>query len=299
MDAAAGALRLEQRDGGLVAVCFAAMASPCEVLFDTPDLKLARQLGQLVAGEAWRVERKYSRYRDDSVTSMLNRSGGEPVAIDAETEQLLQFAARCHELSGGAFDITSGVLRGAWRFDGGKGLPDPQQIDSLRQRIGFGRLQFEAGQLRVPVGMELDLGGIGKEYAVDRALALVRAHFGGATLVNFGGDLAATHAPAGGPWRVGVERPDSPGSPRLLLQLERGGLATSGDAHRCIEIDGQRYSHILDVRTGWPVRDAPRSVTVAAASCVEAGMIATLAMLRGAQAEEFLTGQGVAHWCLR
>jgi thiamine biosynthesis lipoprotein len=147
--------------------------------------------------------------------------------------------------------------------------------------------------------MELDLGGIGKEYAVDCALALVARQFDGAALVNFGGDIAASCQPDSGPWKVGVERPDSHGQARLLLDFGRGGLATSGDTHRFFEHAGKRYGHILDVRTGWPVAGAPRSVTVAAACCLEAGMIATLAMLQGAGAEGFLADQGVPHWCLR
>ena len=275
------------------------MASPCEVLLDTRDLALARQLGGIAAAEAWRIERKYSRYRDDSVISALNRSAGNPIPLDEETALLLQFAARCHELSDGACDITSGVLRRAWRFDGTGRLPEAAQVEALLRHVGFDRLVFTDGRLAVPEGMELDFGGIGKEYAVDRALALVAAELDGAVLVNFGGDIAANRAPEGGPWQVGVERPDSHGQARLLLDFTRGGLATSGDTHRFFEHSGRRYGHILDVRTGWPIRDAPRSVTVAAGSCVEAGMIATLAMLQGADAEEFLAGQGVPNWCLR
>jgi thiamine biosynthesis lipoprotein len=147
--------------------------------------------------------------------------------------------------------------------------------------------------------MELDFGGIGKEYAVDRALALVVSMFEGAALVNFGGDMAASRAPQSGPWRVGVERPGQLGEARLLLDFERGGLATSGDTHRFIEHEGRRYGHILDVRTGYPVVDPPRSVTVAASCCLEAGMIATLSMLKGTAAEQFLQEQGVTHWILR
>jgi len=233
------------------------------------------------------------------VIGVLNHSAGVPVELDPETTLLLQFSARCHELSGGAFDITSGVLRGAWRFDGGSRLPDAARIETLRARVGFERLRFEDGNLVVPPGMELDLGGIGKEYAVDCALALVIREFDGAALVNFGGDLAANDQPESGPWKVGVERPETHGEARLLLDFGRGGLATSGDTHRFFEHAGKRYGHILDVRTGWPVEGAPRSVTVAAASCLEAGMIATLAMLQGAGAEEFLAEQGVPHWCLR
>jgi len=292
------ALRVERR-GELVAVQWQAMASPCELLVATRDLDLARRLGEVAAGEAWRIEHKYSRYRDDSVIGALNHSNGVPVAVDPETMLLLQFAARCHELSDGAFDITSGVLRRAWRFDGGARMPDAVQIEALRTRIGFDRLRFEESALIVPPGMELDFGGIGKEYAVDCALALVLREFDGAMLVNFGGDIAANHQPDSGPWKVGVERPDAHGAARLLLDFGRGGLATSGDTHRFFEHGGKRYGHILDVRSGYPVEGAPRSVTVAAACCLEAGMMATLAMLQGAGAEEFLAAQGVPNWCLR
>lgn len=275
------------------------MACPCEVLLETADADLALSLGKVVAEEAWRIERKYSRYRDDSVITALNRSGGKPVGIDPETVLLLDFAARCHELSGGAFDITSGVLRHAWRFDGSGNVPTAEQIEQLLTRVGFERLQRGLHTVAVPDGMELDLGGIGKEYAVDCALAAISARVDMAILVNFGGDLAANRAPSSGPWKVGVERPDTAKEARLLLDFERGGLATSGDTHRYIEHQGSRLSHILDVRSGWPVRNAPRSVTVAAGSCVEAGLFATLAMLKGAEAEDFLSREELDYWCLR
>ncbi|MFO1504873.1 MAG: FAD:protein FMN transferase [Steroidobacteraceae bacterium] len=292
------AVEVEARGEGILAATFSAMASPCELLLEATDEGLARRIGESVAAEAWRIERKYSRYRPDSIVALLNR-GGRPVDLDPETLLLLQFAARCHELSDGAFDITSGVLRRAWKFDGSGRFPAPAEVAALRGKIGFERLQLQGNRLRVPAGMELDFGGIGKEYAVDRALALVVSQFDGAALVNFGGDMAASHAPQSGPWRVGVERPSQLGEPRLLLDFERGGLATSGDTHRFIEHEGRRYSHILDVRTGYPVVDPPRSVTVAASCCVEAGMIATLSMLKGSGAEQFLKEQGVTHWCLR
>lgn len=291
-------VQIEARGDGVIAATFSAMASPCELLLATTDEAEARQLGESVAAEAWRVERKYSRYRADSIVSQLNK-GGRPVDLDPETLLLLQFAARCHELSGGAFDITSGVLRRAWKFDGSGAVPARAQVAALRERIGFERLRLQGNRLKVPAGMELDFGGIGKEYAVDRSLALVVSKFDGAALVNFGGDMAASRAPEAGPWRVGVERPGQLGEARLLLDFERGGLATSGDTHRFIEHEGRRYSHILDVSTGYPVVDPPRSVTVAASCCLEAGMIATLSMLKGAGAEQFLAEQGVTHWVLR
>jgi thiamine biosynthesis lipoprotein len=146
--------------------------------------------------------------------------------------------------------------------------------------------------------MELDFGGIGKEYAVDRAFELLAARCTAPFLINFGGDLRTNRAPAQSPWRVGIERPDTEREATLLLDLQRGALATSGDSRRFLMKNGIRYGHILDPRTGWPVRDAPRSVTVAASSCTEAGQLSTLALLHGALAREFLDQQGVRYWIL-
>jgi thiamine biosynthesis lipoprotein len=118
--------------------------------------------------------------------------------------------------------------------------------------------------------------------------------------VNFGGDLALTRArPDGAPWRVGIDDGSRPGEPVRLVNLVAGGLASSGDAHRFVLRAGVRYGHILDARTGWPVERAPGCVTVAAGTCVEAGMLCTLAMLRGPDAEAFLEAQGVRFWVSR
>jgi thiamine biosynthesis lipoprotein len=149
--------------------------------------------------------------------------------------------------------------------------------------------------------MQIDFGGIGKEYAVDQAVLVAARACGASSLVNFGGDLAVTRPRSDGrPWRVGIEGPGASGrSASTLIELRRGALATSGDTHRFVVADGTRYSHILDPRSGWPVRDAPRSVTVAAATCTQAGMLTTLAVLQGANAEEFLAAEGVPHWIRR
>lgn len=287
------------RGAGITAVCFEAMASPCEVLLEAAGARAARELGRAAAQEAWRIEAKYSRYREDSVVSAINRSGGRSLALDAETVALIDYAARCHALSGGLFDITSGVLRRCWTFDGSERVPDPAAVEALLPLMGFDKIDWHSPHIRLPPGMEIDFGGIGKEYAVDRVLGIVSAGFTNAALVNFGGDLAASHSPAQGPWRVGVERPDTDQEARLLLELTQGALATSGDTRRFLLRDGVRYGHILDVRTGSPVPGVPRSVTVAGSTCLEAGMLATLAMLQGSGAEAFLEEQGVRYWCLR
>jgi thiamine biosynthesis lipoprotein len=294
-----GPIAVEERPGGLFAAAFTAMASPCELLVYASNRTEALELGGLAAHEAWRIEHKYSRYRDDSLLASIHRQRGERTAVDTETASLLDFAQQCYEMSAGLFDITSGILRYAWRFDGSDRLADPATVERLLPLVGFTKLQWHSPTLLVPAGMELDFGGLGKEYAVDRAYDLVAARTSQPFLVNFGGDLRANRRPMHAPWQVGIERPDSPATAATLLELDHGALATSGDSHRYLLKDGVRYSHILDPRTGWPVAHAPRSITVAASSCTEAGLLATLAMLQGADAAAFLQEQGVRHWVLR
>ncbi len=276
------------------------MASPCEILVDDRDSRPARRLLEIAAAEAWRIEAKFSRYRADGAVHRINAANGVPVDVDDETARLLDFAAECHTLSAGLFDVTSGVLRRAWKFDGSDRLPPPERVAELLPLVGWHRVAWERPRLTLPEGMEIDLGGIGKEYAVDRTLELLKAETDAALLVNFGGDLIVS-----GPrrqqraWRVGIESLRTAGEAAKHLELSRGALATSGDAARYLLKDGVRYSHVLNPKTGWPVTDAPRSVTVLGNNCTEAGLLATLALLQGANAESFLTGQGAQHWCLR
>jgi FAD:protein FMN transferase len=275
------------------------MASPCEVLLPAMSHRAARAIGMVAAQEAWRVEQKYSRYRDDSVTARIHNNRGLPSEVDAETASLIDFASQCFDLSEGLFDITSGVLRRAWKFDGSDRIPEGAAIERLLPLVGFDKLQWRSPHLLLPAGMELDFGGIGKEYAVDRAYELLAARDATPFLINFGGDLRANRPPSYGPWQVGLERPDADREPTMMLDLEHGALATSGDSRRYVLKDGIRYGHILNPRTGWPVLGAPRSVTVAASSCTEAGLLATVALLQGNRAQEFLDEQGVRYWVLK
>lgn len=279
---------------------FDAMASPCEVLVETADRSEAARALEICAAEAWRIEQKFSRYRDDSVVHTIHETRGTDLEVDLETADLLDFADRCHSLSGGLFDVTSGVLRSVWHFDGSDRIPSPEQVAAVLPRIGWNRVRWQRPVLHLPAGMELDLGGIGKEYAVDRALDLAQNACGSPLLVNFGGDLRAGRSRSDGrTWQVGIEDPATDGRAASVLELSCGALATSGDSRRVLVREGIRYGHILDPRTGWPVEDAPRSVTVVASTCVEAGMLASFAMLRGAGAEAFLQAEGVRGWCIR
>ena len=275
------------------------MGSPCELVCETPRRSLALALAERVAAEAWRIEDKFSRYVDGNSVHRINSADGQALEVDDETAQLLDFADTLYELSDGRFDITSGVLREAWRFDGSDRVPSQARIDATLARVGWQRVSWRKPVLQMPTAMEIDLGGIGKEYAADRCAELIRKDNTVACLVNFGGDLVATRAPTQRRnWKVAIEG-DHPNEPERVLDLKEGALATSGDARRFLLKDGIRYGHILDPVTGWPVTDAPHSVTVAAASCTQAGMISTLAILQGSDAEKFLESQQLIYWCRR
>lgn len=280
---------------------FQAMASPCEVLCETDDAGVAKRLTRLAATEAWRIEDKFSRYLPGNIVDRINNAQGRPVELDPETAHLIDFSAILAELSDGRFDITSGVLRRVWRFDGSDRIPSAAAVARIVESIGWHRVSWTSPSLQMPIGMQIDLGGIGKEYAVDRAAQLLRDAGSMSCLVNFGGDLAVTtRSRQRDGWKVGIEAPNTARLPAdRVLNLQNGALATSGDARRFLLKDGIRYSHILDPKTGWPVPNAPRSVTVAADTCTQAGMLSTLAMLEGAGAETFLDAQGVRYWCHR
>jgi thiamine biosynthesis lipoprotein len=275
---------------------FQAMASRCEVRLFAPDAGTAKGWADAAIAEVRRIEAKYSRYRDDSVTTAINRAaGGAAVAVDAETAGLLDFGAALHASSGGRFDLTSGVLRRVWDFKSQR-LPAPEQVTALLPLIGWPQVEWHAGAVRLPrPGMEIDFGGIGKEYAADRAGAMLLHQGARHGLVNLGGDVRVIGpVPDGTPWRIAIQHPRGrPGETLARLDVAAGALATSGDYERYLVVDGRRYCHLLDPRSGWPV-GAWQSVSVVAPLAVAAGACATVAMLDDVDgALAFLRGQGV------
>jgi len=282
-------------ENGLWVGRFEAMASPCEVLVDHPDRRLAQKALELAEQETRRIEQKFSRYREDNIVHRINNSNGSCINVDAETAGLLDYSQQCYELSDGLFDVTSGVLRQVWKFNGGDSIPDAKSVERVVKHVGWSQLVWRKPELILQPGMEIDFGGVGKEYAVDRSALLISALKVKSVLVNYGGDLFALGARQNGkPWEVGMQGPEADTVHMIgKIELFRGGVATSGDLHRFLLKDGIRYSHILNPKTGWPVENAFRQVTVLGSSCMEAGMLATFALLQGENAEEFLKAQEV------
>lgn len=268
------------------------MGSPCELrLYGDPEGRVARA----ALAEIARLERKYSRYRDDSLTSRINRSAGsaEGIRVDAETGGLLDYASIANRESGGLFDLSSGILRRAWDLHSGR-LPSQEEIDALLPCVGWSKFGWRRPWLRLPLaGMELDFGGCVKEYAADRVAGLCRARGLRHGLVDLGGDIALVGPhPDGRPWLVGVRDPRNPERAIARIALHHGGIATSGDYERCMIVSGRRYGHVLDPRSGWPV-EGLASASVAAPHCLVAGTASTIALLRGAEGPRWLEGLGL------
>ena len=279
---------------------FWAIASPCELLIETQDSMLANHLTSVAYAETKRIEQKFSRYLPNNPMANINDSQGKPIAIDNEFFRLLELANSCFQLSDGLFDITSGVLRQAWTFDGSDNLPSPDAVKVLMPFIGWGKVKYDQSSITVAKGMELDFGGMGKEYAVDCVAKLCTEHAPTTSVVvNFGGDIQLNRARHNKqPWYIGIESPDDAEATQVLKTIS-GGLVTSGDARRYLLKNGKRYSHILNPETGYPVKNAASSVTIAAPHCIQAGLLATMALLKGPNAEVFLEPQDVKFWCYR
>lgn len=277
---------------------FNAMACPCEVLVSTSDKEIAQQALNMASEEAWRIESRFSRYRTDNIVHQINHARGKAVKVDDETAHMLDFADHCYQLSNHKFDITAGILNRIWKFDGSNRIPEQSQVDELLDNVGWDKVVWNKPIITLAEGMEIDFGGIGKEYAVDQSVLRIQQTIKQPVLINYGGDIFAT-APRKPetPWLIGVDNTkQTKESSSTRIELFQGGLATSGDTRRYLLKDGKRYSHILDPETGWPVQGAPHTISVVANSCLEAGMLATFAMLKGTNAEDFLQQQNVYYW---
>ncbi|HWQ26464.1 MAG TPA: FAD:protein FMN transferase [Chlorobaculum sp.] len=275
---------------------FEAMGCACEVVAACSGKALALSAAEAAIHEVTRIEQKYSRYNPDSVVSMINAQAGiGSVVCDQETILLVRFAGELFERSGGLFDATSGVLRRAWDFNKSE-LPGKTVLDGLLELVGWDKVEYDDSEIRlVEKGMQIDLGGIGKEYASDRAAELLHEKGIMHGYVNMAGDIRVVGPkPDGEPWTIGVRDPQSNEKMFASLPLYSGALATSGDYERFFEVDGRRYCHILDPRTGYPV-DYWRSVTVVAHSASEAGSCTTIAMLKGPEGLDYLETSGLMY----
>jgi thiamine biosynthesis lipoprotein len=264
---------------------FRAMGTVCQMIYRAPSRKQAISFRDVAVEWVMDFERKYSRYRNDSLISAINRAAGESwVATDTELESIFALCDHYHWSTAGVFDPSTLPLMRLWDYKVQRPvLPGDAKISEAMELVGWQKVQRRAGEVFLPQrGMAIDLGGIGKEYAVDRVLDQSRAFGINDLMVDFGRDVRGVgQAPQGGAWRVGLEHP---------VDHERcwGGVAvlnravtTSGDYLRGLEIDGTYYSHIVDPRTGRPISNGCHSASVVAPTCTEAGVLSTAALILG------------------
>ncbi|MGE5275845.1 MAG: FAD:protein FMN transferase [Acidobacteriota bacterium] len=246
----------------------------------------AERIARAIEGEARRIEVKFSRYRESSVVSEINRNAGRtPVAVDEETDMLLESALELSRQTGGRFDPTVGALRRVWDFKSGR-VPSDEDIEALLPLVDAAAVSRRNRTVFLRrAGMEIDLGGVGKEYAVDRAASFLREEGIRSAVVNFAGDVRTVGSRGDGrPWKIGVIDPRARGHCRFAVRpISDAGIATSGDYERGFVKDGIRYHHILDARTGRPARGVA-SATAIAESAFRAGCLATTALLLGPEA---------------
>jgi thiamine biosynthesis lipoprotein len=275
---------------------FVAMGGPCRLRLYVCREEVALSAITAAEAEVRRLERKYSRYLPDSLTSRINRRAGSntPEPIDVETAGLLNYADILWRESDGLFDLTSGVLRRAWDFRSGR-VPAQDDLDKLLPLVGWQRVRWDQSSIYLPKrGMELDFGGCVKEYGSDSAALTLLRYGVKHALVDLSGDMAAVGARIDGePWRIGIRHPKEKGHAVAWVPLSAGGLASSGDYERCLKVGGRRYGHILNPQTGWPLQGLA-AVSVIAEQCLVAGSSSTIAMLKPAsEALDWLVALGL------
>jgi len=284
---------------------FRAMGSPCEIRLYAGDAEIATRAIHAAVTEINRLEQKYSRFKPDNFFAHVNAAAnaGGRIAIDHEVAGLLAYANTCYEQSDGLFDITSGALRRLWNFSATAQaptqLPTAAQIDAVLAQIGWRHVSWDEHQLRfAKPGMEIDFGGIVKEYAADCAATICRQNGISNGMIDMGGDIHVIGPrPDGTPWQIFIRHPRQPGKHIAGFSLTQGALASSGDYERHVIIDGRRYCHILSPKTGYPV-SGMAAVSVVAGQCIVAGSACTIAMLKESQGPQWLDELGLAHvWC--
>ena len=277
------------------------MGCPCKLQLEVSDPELARIAAAAAQAEVERLDRKYSHYRDDSLVARIDASAdaGTAIEVDDETADLLDFSTTLHAQSGGLFDITAGALTKLWDLHSAR-VPGAAEIASALARCGWHHVLWRRPYLKLDVpGMRLDLGGVVKEYAADRAVLVCRENGIAHGVVDLGGDLAVIGAHTDGtPWLAGIKAPRDTSHTFAKIELHSGGLATSGDYERAMIVDGHRYSHIIDPISGHPV-ESFASISVLAESCLVAGAASTLGMLLGVGAGYvWLQGLGLPFLCI-
>ena len=274
----------------LVTASRLSMGSSVNLTAWTADEPAARAAFDEVFAEFTRLEKLMSTWIPESDVSRINRAAGlNPVRVSAEVRDVLNTARQMSEWTGGRFDVTFGALSGLWKFDHDQDnvAPDMPEVRRRLALIDYRAIQMDdaAGTVFLARrGMSMHLGGIGKGYAVDRGVAILRQRGVRNFMVQSGGDIYVGGMKDGRPWRLAIQDPRGPANRSIAdLDLSDGTFSTSGDYERYFIKDGRRYHHILDPTTGEPARGT-RSVTIVSNLAVVADGLSTGVFILGPEA---------------
>jgi thiamine biosynthesis lipoprotein len=260
------------------------MGTRLQIQVFAADEDEARQAIRKAFAEIARVEALLSEWRAESDVSRINQHAGKEAApVSADTLQVLSRGIEINRLSKGAFALTWAALSSLWSFGSdAPQLPDPARLNARLKLVDDGRLTIDAAKKTAKLeaeGMAVGLGGIGKGYAIDRALAVLRDAGFPDALVFIGGDIGVSGSKADEPWVIGIQDPRAVGFFAVLAAKDEA-VVTSGDYQHFFELDGKRYHHILDPRTGMPATSV-RSATVVAKDALSADALATALFVLG------------------
>ena len=237
--------------------------------------------------EIKRIEKLFTTFDESSQTNLINRNAGaKPVKVDREVYDLIERSKKISTLTQGAFDITYGSIdKRLWNFDKTMtSLPDAQTAKTLVRLINYRNVILDEKNCSVFLkekGMRIGFGGIGKGYAAEKAKSLLQQKGVKSGIINAAGDLTAWgHQPNGKPWTIGIADPNTTKQAFSFLEITNTSIATSGNYEKFILIDGKKYSHTIDPKTGLPVRGI-KSVTIICPNAEIADAMATPVMIMG------------------
>jgi len=256
------------------------MGTVVDIVVNAPP-DLAESAIDAAFAEMRRIENQMSSHVEKSDVWRLSHSSG-PIEVSAETSEVLRLGLAVARQSGGAFDLSLGGLKQLWGIETATPrIPDDDEIRAALQGTGPDALRLE-GQtaFKQQPALQIDLGGIAKGFAIDRAVAVLRQAGVRHASVNAGGDLRLLGDRGDRPWRIGIQHPRRSGELLATLELAETAVVTSGDYERYFERDGIRYHHLFDPQTGRPARDC-QSVTVVADEAMLADALATAAFVLG------------------
>lgn len=274
-------------ENGVHKLEFRAMSTLCRVSFHGVPATKAYEIQHDVVGWVAQFEARYSRFIRDSLINRINVAAGEHwVEIDPQTELILNQCQQLFFSTRSAFDPTALPLIQLWNWKADPPIiPADSAIAAARELVGWNKILRRPGEILLPQkGMGLDLGGIGKEYAVDCVMEMASRRGLPNVLVDFGQDVRACgHAPDKPHWLIGLEDATQPGKCWTGVAVTNDAVASSGDYQRNFQFNGRRYGHIIDPRTGYPAHNDVRAASVIAPSCTIAGLLSTSACILGAK----------------